>query len=330
MSKLSSLVYNEMEKIYRKRRFLVVFLILLVLVPLFVYAQFRQNQTVLERMGTTDWRLMLQQQIIDNQNRLTGSRLPEEWATWLKIRNQQLQYYLDHNINPNVQGAPSFVRSFMENGITLFIPLMVMIISIDLVSGERSEGTMKLLLTRPVRRSKVLLAKYLAMVLSLSFIILLVALLSYLLSGLIFGYGGWDMPLLTGFQVEKESLNTARVHLIPQWQYIFLAYGLGWFVSWAVATLSFMVSVLVRNTAAGMGIMISSLIAGNLLTNYAASWREAKYIFSVNLDLTSYLSGLMPPIEGMTPLFSIATLAVWAGMALLLSFIVFTKQDMFQ
>lgn len=330
MRELFALIFNEMEKVIRKKRFLVVFLILLVLIPLFVYAQYRQNETVLKRMGTSDWRLILQQQIIDNQNRLNSSRLPEEWAGWLKVRNQQLQYYLDHNINPNLQGAPSFVRSFMENGITLFIPLMVMIISIDLVSGERSEGTIKLLLTRPIRRWKILFSKYVAMILSLSLVILMVALLSYLISGLIFGYSGWNTPLLTGFRVEKESLDTSAVHLVPQWQYILMAYGLGWFVSWAVATLSFMVSVLVRNTAAGMGIMIASLIAGNLLANYAASWNEAKYIFSVNLDLTSYLSGLMPPIQGMTPIFSILTLSVWALVALFLSFFIFIRQDMFQ
>ncbi|CCQ96707.1 conserved membrane hypothetical protein [[Clostridium] ultunense Esp] len=329
MREIRILIWNEMEKIYRKRRFLVIFLILLLLIPLFVYAQYKQNETVLERMGTKDWHLILQQQIIDNQNRLNSSRLPDEWRSWLVIRNEQLQYYLDHDINPNVQGGPAFVRSFMENGITLFIPLLVMIVSIDLVSGERSEGTMKLLLTRPIRRWKVLLSKYIAMLLSLSLVVLMVAVLSYFISGFIFGYSGWNTPLLTGFIVEKESLNTTSVHLISQWKYILMAYGLGWFVSWAVATISFMVSVLLRNTAAAMGIMIASLIAGNLLTNYAASWKEARYIFSVNLDLTSYLSGLMPPIEGMTPAFSMITLTVWAVVSLFISFAVFTRQDMF-
>ena len=44
-------------------------------------------------------------------------------------------------------GAPTFVRAFIEQGITLFIPLLVMIVAIDIVSGERSDGTMKMLRT---------------------------------------------------------------------------------------------------------------------------------------------------------------------------------------
>ncbi|GAA3318499.1 hypothetical protein GCM10020331_021550 [Ectobacillus funiculus] len=110
----------------------------------------------MKRLGTSDWRVSLQQQIVDTQNRLNNSRLPEEWREWLKVRIEQQQYYLDHDINPNAPGAPTFTRAFIEQGITLFVPLLVMIVAIDIVSGERSDGTIKMLLTRPVRRWKVL------------------------------------------------------------------------------------------------------------------------------------------------------------------------------
>ena len=130
--------------------------------PAFVYAQYREIETT-KRLGTTDWKVSLQQQIVDSQNRLNNSRLPEEWRDWLKVRVEQQQYYLDHDINPMAPGAPTFVRSFIEQGITLFIPLLVMIVAIDIVSGERSDGTMKMLLTRPIRRWKILLSKYVTM-----------------------------------------------------------------------------------------------------------------------------------------------------------------------
>ena len=103
----------------------------------------------------------MRRQIVDSQNRLNNSRLPEEWRDWLKVRVEQQQYYLDHDINPMAPGA--FVRAFIEQGITLFIPLLVMIVAIDIVSGERSDGTMKMLLTRPIRRWKILLSKYVTM-----------------------------------------------------------------------------------------------------------------------------------------------------------------------
>ncbi len=206
----------------------------------------------------------MQQQIVDSQNRLNNSRLPEEWRDWLKVRVEQQQYYLDHDINPMAPGAPTFVRAFIEQGITLFIPLLVMIVAIDIVSGERSDGTMKMLLTRPIRRWKILLSKYVTMLFFISLILFLVGLFAYILSGLVFGYSGWNLPVLTGFVIDKETLNTNFVHLIPQWQYILMAYGLAWFVAIVVGTISFMVSVLIRNTPAGMGVMLAALIAGGI------------------------------------------------------------------
>ncbi|MBO1624117.1 ABC transporter permease [Bacillus cereus] len=328
MREFANLVLNESEKIYRKKRIFVVVLILAILIPLFVYAQYREVQTTQKRLGTSDWKVALQQQIVDSQNRLNNSRLPEEWRDWLKVRVEQQQYYLDHDINPTAPGAPTFVRAFIEQGITLFIPLLVMIVAIDIVSGERSEGTMKMLLTRPIRRFKILLSKYVTMLLFISLILLLVGIFSYALSGIVFGYAGWSLPILTGFGIDKETLNTNFVHLIPQWQYILMAYGLAWFVAIVVGTISFMVSVLIRNTPAGMGVMLAALIAGGILNSFATSWEGAKYIFSVNLSLTDYLSGKLPALQGLSMSFSLMNLTVWAVASLIISFVVFTKQDM--
>lgn len=328
MREFANLVYNEAEKIYRKKRIVVVMLILAILIPIFVYAQYREVQTTIKRLGTDDWKVSLQQQIVDSQNRLNNSRLPEEWKSWLKVRVQQQQYYLDHNINPSAPGAPTFVRLFIEQGITLFIPLLIMIVAIDIVSGERSDGTMKMLLTRPIRRWKILLSKYVTMVLFISLILLLVGVLSYVFSGVVFGYAGWNLPVLTGFITGKDTLNTSFVHLIPQWQYIVMAYGLAWFVAIVIGTISFMVSVLIRNTPAGMGVMLAALIAGGILKNFATSWEGAKYIFSVNLSLTDYLSGQLPALQGLSMGFSLLNLTIWAVVSLMIAFAVFTKQDM--
>jgi ABC-2 type transport system permease protein len=326
---LTNLVYNEMLKIVRKKRLVIIAAIIAVLVALFTYAQFKRVQEVQERLGTSDWRTQLQQQIIDTQNRLNSSGISEEWRKFLQIRLQQQQYYLDRNINPSAPGAPTFMRMFVENSIELFLPLMVMVVVADLVSSEASGGTIKLLLTRPVSRWRILLSKYIAMLLSISFIVAQLALLSYLISGAVFGYSGWNLPLLTGFAVNGEELNTERVHLIPQWKYVLIELGLAWFVSVVVGTLTFMLSVLMRSTAAVMGVMLAALISGAILSNMVSSWQSAKYFFMVNLRLTDYISGAAPPISGMTLGFSVSVLAVWGLAALAVSFFVFTKRDVY-
>jgi ABC-2 type transport system permease protein len=88
-----------------------------------------------------------------------------------------------------------------------------------------------------------------------------------------------------------------------------------------------MVSVLVRSTAAGMGIMLATIIAGTILANMVSSWESAKYLFMVNLQTVTFLSGQLPPVPGLTLPFSLAVLAIWGLAALIISFRVFTKRD---
>lgn len=324
---LHNLVYNELIKIISKKRILVIALILLILIPIFTYAQLQTTQETIKKLGTSDWRTLLQQQIIDQQNRLTSSRLPDEFRKFIQLNIQQQQYYLNNNINPAAPGAPTFMRNFVEQGVSLFIPLLIVVVAADLVSSEQSGGTIKLLLTRPVRRWKILLSKYIALLLTTSLIITITAVLSYLISGVVFGYSGWTMPVLIGFSQNSSQILVNSVQSIPQWEYLLMAYGLAWFACVTVATISFMVSVLVRNTASSMGIMLAAIISGSLLAQLAPNWNQIKYVAFVQLNLIDYLSGDPILINGLTLPFSLAVLSVWSIIALIISFVVFTRRD---
>ncbi|WP_410514894.1 ABC transporter permease [Paenibacillus sp. BR2-3] len=326
MNNLLPLIRNECIKILKKKRFYVILLILAVLIPMFTYAQMRIAERSRDKFNS-DWRLEVQQQITDNQNSLSSDRIPEEWKSYRRIFVQQLQYYLDHDVNPNEPSGVTFTREFLDNSVTLFIPLLIMAVASDLVSGERTTGTIKMLLTRPVKRWKILFSKMAALIMFVSLIVLSTFLLSYLISGLAFGYKGFNVPVFTGFQISGDTVNMSAVHAVPQWEYILMQCGLIWFVSVVVALLAFMVSVLVRSTAASIVVMMATLIAGTILTNMASAWTTAKYLFMVNLGLTGYLAGTPAPIEGMSLPFSMAVLSVWGIISVIISFTVFTKRD---
>ncbi|MDQ1914071.1 ABC transporter permease [Paenibacillus sp. GD4] len=324
---MTNLVYNELVKLFGKRRLLIVGVILGVLISVFTYAQYRQAEDLRKRVGQIDWRTALEQRIAGWENRLNSARTSEEQRKELEVRIAQQRYYLEHNVNPSEPGAPTFVRGFVENSIQLLLPLMMMVIASDLVSSEHSGGTVKVLLTRPQRRWRILLSKYAALLLSVSFIITLFALLSTVIAGAVFGFQGWSAPVLTGFGITDGKLDTSGVQLIPQGQFIFMEFGLAWFVAMVVATITFMLSVLIRSTAAGMGIMLACLIAGMILQPMVASWESAKYLFMVNLELIDYLVDAAPPVEGMTLGFSMSVLAAWGAAALLVAFVSFTRRD---
>ncbi|TDL54006.1 ABC transporter permease [Paenibacillus dendritiformis] len=326
MSSLLPLIQNETIKVLRKNRFYVILLILIIIIPVFTYAQMKIADNNREKFKQ-DWRLELQQRITDIQNSLGSDRVPEEWKKYRRIVLQQLQYNLDHDINPSDPNGVTFTRTFLDNAVTLFIPLLVMAIASDIVSSERSTGTIKMLLTRPIRRWKVLLSKWIVLMMFTGIIVLLTALLSYLISGLVFGYGGWTYPIFTGFSLTGTDVNFEAVHTVPSWLYMLMQLGLVWFSSTVVAALGFMISVLVRSTAASIVTLMATLIAGSILYNMASSWPTAKYLFMINLKLTDYLAGTPAPVEGMTLPFSLAVLTVWGAAGLIVAFRVFTKQD---
>lgn len=203
----------------------------------------------------------------------------------------------------------------------------MILLAADMVSGELAGGTIKLLLVRGVPRWKVLLSKYLALLLLELNVVFFTLLISVAVSGIFFGYGGWTEPVATGFQVAAGQLVTSSVVNVPQWQYLLMVYGLAYFVMVVVGTVSFMISVLVKSTAASIGIMLSTLVSGSFLNSFLADWTLPRYLFMVNMRLTDYISGSLRPIEGMNMTFSLTVLAVWMAAAIVVSFWYFSKRD---
>lgn len=327
MISLYPLVQNETIKMLKKRRFLVILLIVAVLVPIFTYARLKVAQDYKKQFGTDDWRIETQHKINDFTNRLSSPRVPEDWKKFLRVEVKRLEYALDKNIDPMSPNGVTFTREFIRNSLILFLPLLISVIGADIVSSEQSTGTIKLLLTRPVSRWKILTSKLIALIMFVSLILLMTGLLSYLISGTVFGYHGWREPVLVGFEVQGDNLSTANAYAVDQWQFLLMELGLAWFSCVVVACMSLMVSVLVRSTAAGMGIMLAALIAGTILSNMASSWKSAKYLFMINLQTIDFLTGSLPSVPELTLPFSITVLSVWAVGALAVAFAVFTKRD---
>ena len=329
-----NLVKNEVIKIVYKKRVFIIFGILLILVILFAYGQYytvNKNKEQLEkRIGisqTYDWKMLTQQQIINQKNRLESAYVTENEKASINVRISQLQYAIDNNTNPIDTNAARFSIAFMEQAIYMFLPLLIIMLAADMVSGESTNGTIKLLLTRVVPRWKILLSKFMALVMLELVVLAFTLLASIIVAGLFFGFGGWMEPVTVGFKVIGGKLDSSSVINLPQWQNIVLVYALAFFVSLVIGCISFMVSVLVKSTATSIGIMMSTLVGGTFLSFFLSDWDIIRYFFMVNLRLTDYLSGNVQPIDGINMSFSIIVLAVWGIGALSVSFIRFTKQD---
>jgi ABC-2 type transport system permease protein len=257
--------------------------------------------------------------------------VPENFKRWMRYESGRLRYHLSKNINPNNLTGPIFTRAFAGVGSVLLIPLLIAVFGADLVSSEFAEGTITLLLTRPVSRWKVLLSKVVAMVLFTTLTLLAAFFLAWGISGVAFGWSGWGAPMLTGFRLGGASLaggfDLSGVRIVALWQDTFAAWGLAWFSAVAVGSITLLLSVVFRSAAAAMGTMMATLVGGTILSRIASDWDGAKWFFVTNLPLPDYYAGMPTPFEGMTLAFSVWVLFGWALAALAAAFVLFTRRD---
>ncbi|HKA35743.1 MAG TPA: ABC transporter permease [Thermoanaerobaculia bacterium] len=319
-----SLVENEVLKLLKRRRFRVVFLILVALIGLIVFAQVKGRERFL---GGKDWRVRVQERVASMQNGVRSGRMPKTAERWTRFEIARLQYHVDRDINPDAITGPLFVRIFANASSYLLLPLLALVFGSDIVSSEFSQGTIKILLTRPVSRASVLASKLLALSLAITLMVLTGGVVAYVFGGAAFGYRGWEAPVLTGFRFSGDAFDVATVRALPLWKETILVFGLAWFASQTVGALALLTSVLLRSTAAAMGTMFAALIAGTILPRVAPSWEAQKYLFVTNLPLPDYYSGSPPPIPGITVGFAVAVLAIWAAAAIAAAFLVFTRRD---
>jgi len=138
-------------------------------------------------------------------------------------------------------GGPDFISAIVGNGLfvafgalalelPLFLPLAVSAISGDSVAGEANLGTLRYLLAIPAGRTRLLVIKYLSIVIFAFAATFLVALVGSIMGLALFG--GGDMTLLSGTQTSLADgvwrLMLSSLYLAAQ----FSALGaIGLFVS---------------------------------------------------------------------------------------------------
>ncbi|WP_035051060.1 ABC transporter permease [Carnobacterium pleistocenium] len=324
-----NLVINEWNKVFfRKNNYITLIIILGVaalssLVPLIFndeaafedisYGKDWQDQatnqiTTLEEENT---KLLTSESEVSFDNEITASINQSEI--------QRLNYHLKEGIKP--PAINNLYDSLIgTSSLNLLIGIFVTIIASAMVSKEFSMGTIKLLLIRSYSRSKILTSKYIAT--------LLITVTYY-------------MSLYIGTSV--VALFTSEINTTTEYVYMssdgtymhsnFWMYFLGILASnliylIIIATIAFSLSTVSRNTSLSLGTTLGILFLGPVLTLYLFSKTElTKYLLMANWNLTNYLPGNNPSIEGMTLSFSIIINSIYFILLLAIAYYSFSKKD---
>lgn len=227
----------------------------------------------------------------------------------------------------NIQQSFVFVGNLLNTylisyivltSLTVHIPFLITLVAGDLLAGEATAGTYRLMLARPVTREKFVAAKFIAGVIYTNLLILWLALMSLVVGYFIFGVG--ELLIIRGDMIiifeQKDVL----------WRFL-CAYGFASLGMTVVASLAYLFSSLVENAigpiVSTMAVIIVFVILSAinvdllqairpyLFTNYISSWQ---LFFDDPIDIPEILK-------------SIGVLALHIVLFFGASLIIFKKKD---
>ncbi|WP_042458701.1 ABC transporter permease [Neobacillus dielmonensis] len=311
-----NLIKNEWMKIFRRPGTFVMIALLIVItcvIALFFKSQEDTNNGAVE----ANWEQTLKEEnmALDRQMSQSQSKIERDlFKKQIAING----YRIEHHIPPREKyNVWSFVKDASE--LITLAGLFTIIVAASIVASEFNWGTIKLLLIRPINRMKILLSKYLTVLLYALFMLGILFVFSGTLGAILFGLPSDPQPYLNYYNGKVAEQNIV-IHLL-------IYYGLNSISMVMLVTMAFMISSVFRNSSLAIGLSLFLLLTGEQITSLLAlkfSW--AKYILFANTDLMQYIEGT-PMLEGMTMPFSILMLLLYFALFLFFSFYVFKKRD---
>ena len=293
---LLKLVQNEWMKIWAQKSswIIVILLALIVIFPAIINSQFSNDDD-----GLT-W------QEREKQNIQMNEGFYEEFEDSY-YQNQILisQYRLDNNIPP-VYGYTTL--SYVDFGVSLMVvvTLFTIIVAAGIVSSEFSTGTIKMLLTRPITRAKILTSKLLTVFIFGLLLYAFTIALSYLTGLIMFDNAQSVNLVIQDGQVVEQTMSSDIFNTA--------IYSFGDFIMSIL--FAFMIGSVFRSSSLAIG----------LLVVFLSRYEFIKYVWITHSDLTQHLTGDFI-VAGITLPLSLTVLAVYALLFLFISYFVFMKRD---
>jgi ABC-2 type transport system permease protein len=305
------LVVNESMKIY-SRKLTWILLILLFAITI--------GSSILGKINNTnsqDWRAETTQLVQKYEERLKITELSPTLRADAENKLKIAKYRLENDFPGPSDNPWSALLTF--SGLIEMVIVIAIILAADMVAGEYTTGTMKLLLIRPHSRAKILFSKYIAVSLFAIVMLTLLVVCGYAANALFYGWGNIHMTdLFLNPQGQVVQLNVLMQ--------IIKMYGLSIFPVMGYVTLAFAVSTVLRNSALALGISLFIMIVGNSMIEATAKMKWLKFLPFANSDISLYIFHL-PARPEMTLNFSIAVLLAYIAVLTLLSWYVFKKRD---
>ena len=231
-------------------------------------------------------------------------------------------YILDEEVDTNNANTlrSVFINFFSEYSFLILI--FSIMIAGGIVSDEFNKGTIKSLLIVPHKRSKILFAKYISIIIMILIIIGVLIVSELLIGGILMGFSSLSIPVVV------YNITDSALEIINIFGYLGLQILANLPQIILLATLAFACSVIVNSTAFSIVIPFCGIIASELINAFAYAYdiKILNYFVTTNWDFTVYLFG-GTSIYGNSLLHAIIVCLVYLLIMLVVTFIVFKRKD---
>ena len=240
------------------------------------------------------------------------------------LENREInKYIIENNVDIN---KANDIRGILQNFFSeygLFIIVVIVMIAGTIVSEEFNKGTIKLLLVKPYSRNKILLSKFITVLIMIVFSILAIIIMELLVGGIIFGYDSLSVPVL------EYNFNTQSLESMGIFTYLGIQIMIQLPKLVLLATLAFACSTLFTNSALAITIPLLGYMSADIINLLVIQYKVGfmKFFVSMNWDFEGYLFGNLPKMEGMTAGFSVIICILYFIAMLIPTFIVFRKKN---
>ncbi|MGK4116539.1 ABC transporter permease [Lysinibacillus capsici] len=307
------LIQNEWMKLWHKKGTwaMVAMLILVILVPAGITKYYEVKSPT-----EGSWQDIEQDAIQSYKETLAGEDLTEEDKAYFQEQMAISEYRLANDAPSQKDSSLASFMSFTSGMLTL-VTLFTVITAASIVSSEFSTGTIKMLLTRPMSRAKVLTSKLLTTFLFGLLLYMVNVVVSALIGLVLFGMGtGVELEMVNGQVVEKAVWSDLAYHYL-------LSGG-----DFVMSTLfAFLIGSVFRSSSLAIGLTMFLSFTGGMIVMFLSRYDIVKYIWLTHSDLTQYEHGGGSMIADVTLPFSLTVLAIYAVVFLVISYSTFMKRD---
>ena len=210
-----------------------------------------------------------------------------------------------------------FVSQLVMYALMVHIPFFIALVAGDQVAGEAAAGTLRMVLTRPPSRMKLLTAKASISLIYTAMLVLCLAVLSLGLGVIIFGTG--DMLVRTeGLLILSKQEAVCR---------FFLAYPLAFLSMCVVASLAFLLSVLVENAIGPIIGTMAIVVIFMIISETPLSLFESISPFLFTSYSNVWQKAFLDPIPWHDIVPAIAYLLVYMILFFGAAFVIFSRKD---